>query len=608
MIRGSKICSYIGEVMKKLAFFLLCCALTVSPGCKKEGKSLPTTAQYKDPFVIPQDALKEDISGKHGGSLVSAILSEVKSFNTLTFNDDTGQTLNQLMNPGLTELNLVTQQPEPALAKSWESSDSITWTFHLRKGVLWSDGHPFNADDVLFTMQIVNDKKIPTAAQDALMQGNITWTKLDDYTVQAKLPEFFVSFLRTLDGPTVPILPKHKLEKIYAEGKFEEAMQVNMNPKDYVTLGPFTLKSYTPGQNFTIHRNPHYWKIDRNRNRLPYLNEITFLMLPTQDQIFLKMESGEIDTFYTIRPEDVEQLQQKAQSLGLKVIKVGPSYDAEFLWFNMNEGKDPKSRKPYVNPIKLSWFKDHNFRRAINYAINRDHIVQNAYYGKGIPAWGPESTANKLWYNDKITRYPYSVEKAIELLKASGFVEKRDSLGKAKLYDKKGNEVRFNLNTNSGNSLRAMQCNLIASDLSRLGMQVEFTPLDFNTLQTQIQSLFNYDAILLGLSHDDIDPTGGSNIWFSNGSLHFWWPEQKSPATDWEKRIDELMRLQQNESDYQIRKNYYDEVQQIISDQAPVMYTVNQIIYVCAKNKIGNLKPVVARHRTLWNAEELYWQ
>ncbi len=594
--------------MKRLAPILLCLVIAVCAGCKKESTP-PPAAEYKDPLPIPQDALRVNVSGKHGGSLVSAILSEVKSFNTLTFNDDTGQMLNQLMNPGLTQLNLITQQPEPALAKSWESStDSLTWIFHLREGVLWSDGHPFNADDVLFTMQIVNDKSIATGAQDALLQGNIVWTKIDDYSVQAKLPEFLVSFLRAVDGPTVPIIPKHKWEKIYQQGKFEEAMQVSMDPKEYVTLGAFILKSYKPGQNFTIVRNPHYWKVDKNGRRLPYLDEITFLMLPTQDQIFLKILGAEIDTFYSIRPEDVERLQQKAQSLGLKVIRVGPSYDAEFLWFNMNGGKNPKNGKPYVDPTKRAWFTDVNFRRAVSHAVNRDNIVQNVFYGKGIPAWGSESTSNKLWYNDQITRYPYNPEKALELLKASGFVQKKDSLEKTKLYDKKGNEVRFALHTNSENSLRTMQCNLIASDLSRIGMQVEFTPLNFNTLGTKIQSLFDYEAILLGLSHDDVDPTGGSNVWFSSGSLHFWWPLQKSPATEWEKTVDELMRLQQNESDYALRKKYYDEVQQIVSDQAPVIYTVNQIIYACAKKSLGNLRPSVARHRTLWNADELFWQ
>ena len=149
----------------------------------------------------------------------------------LTYSEEAGQMLNQLMNPGLTRLNLVTQQPEPALAKSWENSDDfLTWTFHLRKGLLWSDGKPFTADDVLFTMQLVNDKNIDSGAKDALLDGTIQWTKIDDYTVQAKLPEVFVPFLRQLDGGIVPIIPKHKWEQSYKDGKFAESMQVSMDP------------------------------------------------------------------------------------------------------------------------------------------------------------------------------------------------------------------------------------------------------------------------------------------------------------------------------------------------------------------------------------------
>ena len=595
--------------MRQFAAILICFVIAICAGCKKETTPSPSKSEYKDPFPIPQDALRVNVSGKHGGILVSAILAEVKSFNTLLFNDDTGQMLNQLMNPGLTTLNLITQEPEPALAKSWEKSDdSLTWTFHLRQGLKWSDGQPFNADDVIFTMQVVNDPNMKSSAQDGLLGGKIAWTKLNDYTVQAKLPEFLISFLRTLDGPTVPMIPKHKWESVYKTGKFKEAMQVSMHPKDYVTLGAFTLKSYNPGQNFTIRRNPHYWKADNTGQRLPYLDEITFLMLSNQDQIFLKVESGEIDTFYSVRPEDVDRLQQKAKAIDMRVIKIGQSYDSEFMWFNMNGDKNPKTGKPYVDSVKRAWFTDLNFRRAVTTAINRDQIVQNVYYGRASTAWGFESTVNKLWYNDKITRYPYNPEKALELLKASGFYQKQDSFGKAKLYDKKGNEVRFNLCTNSESNLRATECNFIASDLSRLGMQVELSRFDFKVIAAKVVSQFDYDAILFGLSHNDIDPTEGTNTWLSSGTTHFWWPAQKSPATDWEKRIDELMKLQQSEPEYAQRKKYYDEVQKIVSDQVPVIYTINQFIYACAKNKIGNLRPAIARHRTLWNADELYWQ
>ncbi|HSP06084.1 MAG TPA: ABC transporter substrate-binding protein [Acidobacteriota bacterium] len=596
--------------MKKLLPVLLILFVVLQLSCGKQPEKAASTskpAEYKDPFPIPADAQRMDVTGVHGGRLVTATLADFPTFNTLTYVDDSGQLLNQLMNPGLTELSLETQEPFPALAKSWDlSEDRLTWTFHLRQGLVWSDGQPFNADDVIFTMQVVNDPRISSGSRDALLGGKIQWSRIDDFTLQAKLPRIFVPLLHSLDGGTCAIIPKHKWESVYKQGKFEEAMQVSMDVKDYVTIGPYMIKSYKPAESITLVRNPRYWRIDKYGRRLPYLDEITFLIMPTQDQVFLKIQSGELDTFYSVRAEDVEPLQAKAASIGMKVIKVGPAYDFEGLWFNLNTGRNAKG-KPFVDPAKESWFQDVNFRKAVSYAINRDALVQNALFGKGVPSWGPESVGNVKWYNPAITKYPYDPAKALELLKASGFTQKTDSLGKALLYDKKGNPVRFSLHTNSENSIRKTKCTLIASDLAKIGMQVEYSPLEFTNLSTRITKTFDYDAILLGLSHDDVDPSGGNNVWRSSGSLHFWWPGQKKPATEWEKRIDQLMELQQNTYDFAERKKYYDEVQMILTDKLPMIYTATPVIYVCAKEKLGNLQPSIARHRTLWNLYELYW-
>lgn len=596
--------------MKKFLLFLFACAVVLQLSCGKQQENKPAPAavdQYKDPYPIPEDAEKMDVTGLYGGRVVTASLADFNSFNTMIYSDDSGQTLNQLMNPGLTDLDLITQETTTGLAKSWESSDDhLTWTFHLRKGLTWSDGQPFTADDVLFTMQIVNDKSITTGARDALLDGKIQWEKIDETTVRAKLPKIHASFLRALDSGTCAILPKHKWESAYKQGKFAEAMQVSMDPREYVTIGGFTIKDYKPAERLTLVRNPRYWRIDRNGRRLPYLDEITFLIIPTQEQIQLKLQSGELDTFYAIRPEDVEPFSRKAPSLGMKVIKLGPGYDLEGMWFNLNTGRNPKGR-PFVDPVKHEWFSDLNFRKAVSYAINRDAIVQNALFGKGVVSYGPESVSNVRWFDPDIIRYPYNPGKALELLKASGFTQKTDSSGKPVLYDKRGNIVRFKLNTNAGNSIRNSKCNLIASDLSKLGMQVEYSQLDFNTLTTKVTESFDYDAMYLGISHDDIQPSGGNNVWLSNGSLHFWWPKQKKPATEWEARIDELMALQEATFDFAERKKYYNEVQKIITEQQPMIFTSTQFIYVSAKEKLGNLRPSVSRHRTLWNAPELYW-
>jgi len=594
--------------MRKLLVIL---TVVLQFSCGAPTPEKPKAAQPSDPYPMSEDALAVSVTGEAGGRIITAMLNDPETFHPLLFSTVDSQTFNQLMHPGLTRLNPATQQPEPSLAKSWESSeDHLTWTFHLRKGLTWSDGQPFGAHDVLFTMQVVNDPKIVSSAQDALTLNSrpVAWKQIDELTVTATLPSPFASFLRQLDGGTTPILAKHKWETPYHAGTFEQQWQVSMNPEDFVGIGPFLLKEYFQGQTVRLFRNPRYWKRDGTGRRLPYLDEIIFQICSDLNQLQLKIQNGEIDTYYSIRGEDVERFQQKSSSTGMNVIAAGPSQDFEGVILNQNTDKNPKTGKPYIDPVKTSWFTDVNFRRAISYGINREALVQNAYFGKAIPSYGPESVSNKLWYNEKIMAYPYDPLKTLELLQASGFQQKKDSTGSVKLFDSKGHQVRFSMHTNAGNTTRSTECLLIAGDLLKLGIQVDYSPLDFNTLATKVTETFDYDAILLSVSHDDTDPAGGMNVMLSSGTTHLWWPQQKFPHTEWEKRIDELMNLQFKTFSYEERKGYYNEVQRILSDQQPMVYTVTPLIFVCAKTKIGNLHPVVARHRTLWNAEELYWK
>ncbi|MGH9856992.1 MAG: ABC transporter substrate-binding protein, partial [Acidobacteriota bacterium] len=194
----------------------------------------------------------------------------------------------------------------------------------------------------------------------------------------------------------------------------------------------------------------------------------------------------------------------------------------------------------------------------------------------------------------------------MELLTESGFVQKSDRSGRMNLYDSRGNRVAFSLNTNAGNSTRNAQAKMIVSDLSSLGIDVEFSAIEFGTLVEKVTASFDYDAVLLSLSHDDVDPASGMNTWPSNGSLHFWWPSQKTPSTTWEKRIDELMFLQFSTFDQKKRKEYFDEVQRIVTEEQPIIFTVCQNVFVCINRNVKNFRPAMAKHRTLWNADELY--
>jgi len=367
------------------------------------------------------------------------------------------------------------------------------------------------------------------------------------------------------------------------------------------------LKEYKPGEYLRLARNTNYWKLDRQGYRLPYLDEIVFLILTDLNHLQLKIESGEIDTFYSVRAQDIGSTESKASATGMKLYRLGPSYGYEGLFFNQNGGSNPKTDKAYLDPVKRSWFTDINFRKAVSYSIDRDAIVRNTLFGMGQASYGPESVSNVSWYNDRIIKYPTDPTKAKELLQLSGFYQKTSVEGKRILYDEKGNPVRFSLYTNAGNTVRNQECLMIAMDLAKLGMQVDYSPIDFQALVSKITSSYDYDAILLGKSHE-VEPADGMSAWLSSSSGHFWCPNQQVPQTTWERRIDDLIHLQVGTFDHKERKKYYDEVQYILSDQVPMVFTVNESVVVCAKEKIGNLKPTISRHRTLWNAEELYWK
>jgi peptide/nickel transport system substrate-binding protein len=255
----------------------------------------------------------------------------------------------------------------------------------------------------------------------------------------------------------------------------------------------------------------------------------------------------------------------------------------------------------------LTWFRNTKFRQAISYAIDRDAIIKSILSGRGIPAYGFETPGNKKWFNPNIQKYPHDPAKALELLKDIG-IEKRS--GSDFLTDADGNKIEFVLNTNTGNGAREKAAVLIADDLKKLGISVIFQPIEFNTLITKIDDTYDYDCILMGLAPGSVaDPSDGMNTVKSSGFTHEWFPREKTPSTDWEARLDQLMDAQMETLDYDERKKDYDEVQQILSEQVPMIFTVTPMYYAAIRPDIDNVRPTPLNgYRATWNAEELYFK
>ena len=218
-----------------------------------------------------------DVSGHYGGRLSVGGRAEPKTFNPVIVTDAVSREITGRLMADLIEINRSSQQTQPALAKSWKTSpDGRTFTLQLRKGIRFSDGHPFNADDVVFSFAVYMDENVDSPQRDLLfIDGKpMAVTKLDAYTVRFTLPRPYAAAERLFDG--LAMLPRHLLEKPYREGKFVQAWSLSAAPGEIAGLGPFRLKQYAAGERVVLERNPYYWKVDSHNERLPYLDEVTF--------------------------------------------------------------------------------------------------------------------------------------------------------------------------------------------------------------------------------------------------------------------------------------------------------------------------------------------
>ncbi|OGX24874.1 MAG: hypothetical protein A3D10_00830 [Omnitrophica WOR_2 bacterium RIFCSPHIGHO2_02_FULL_48_11] len=537
---------------------------------------------------IPAAALSQNDSlSKYGGQLVLATTSDPKSFNDILAKETSSSLVTEQIFEGLTRTNVFTLKVEPNLAESWEiSPDGRQWTFHLRRDVTWSDGVPFSADDVVFTFnELIYNPDIPSSARDIFsIEGkDFTVEKVDAYTVKFSLPVKFAPFLR---GMGQAILPRHKLEKAVAEGTFNFTWGIDTDPAEIVGTGPYRLVEYRPGERLVFRRNPRYWKKSSTGDALPYIEKIIYLIVQNADTALLKFMDGELD-YYGLRGIDYPLLKPAEKKGNFLVYETGPAFGSNFITFNQNTGVNPKNQQPFVDPKKLKWFTNLNFRKAVAHAIDKKKIIDILMNGLGYPQDSSMSPSAGFFYNLQVVTYDYDLKKAKTILAEAGFIDRNND---GVIEDQDGHPVEFNLYTNSGANERMQIAAIIRHDLQKLGMKVNYVPLEFNSLVGKLTANFDWDAIILGLT-GGVEPHFGKNVWSSDAQLHMWFPQQKTPATGWERRIDEIFNQGVQELNEDKRKKLYDEFQVIVSEQLPLVYTVLDSSIFAVRNKFGNLKP-----------------
>ncbi len=548
-----------------------------------------------------EDVLATSDAGHYGGRLVVALRAEPRTLNPIAAVDAPSKDVIGRMSGDLIHINRLTQGTETALAKSWKrSADGLSYTLSLRRGLRFSDGHAFDADDVVFTFKVLMDPAVGAPHRDLLVVSGkpIVVTKVDAYTVRLTLAEPYAAAERLFDS--IAILPRHLLERAYAQGSLADAWTTTTAPAAIAGLGPYRLKHYVAGQELVLERNPYYWKVDSSKRRLPYLDEIVFVFAGNEDAQVIRFQSGDSDLLGRTTADNFSLLSRDQAAKRYQLKDLGPALEYNFLVFNQNDltGKN----LPQI-AAKQRWFGDVTFRRAVSLAIDRQGITRLVFKGRAVPLWGNVSPGNRLWINNSIPRPARSVAQARELLKASGFAWRPDG----SLVDKQGQRVEFTIVTSATSAQRTAMATLIQADLKELGMDVRVVPLEFRALVERVVETFDYEASIQGLGGGDADPNAEMQVWLSRGANHMWRLGQKTPATPWEAEIDRLMQQQLSTLDAGKRKAMYDRVQAIVAEQLPFIFLAAPHILVVARGDLANFQPAVLDHYTLWNADQLYF-
>jgi peptide/nickel transport system substrate-binding protein len=543
-----------------------------------------------------------DEIGKRGGRLVISQRAEPKTINPLVAIDGSSREIIALITADLIHINRSSQKTEPALASSWTASpDGREYTLYLRRGLKFSDGQPFDADDVLFTFQVYLDERTHAPQRDLLIISGkpIEVRKIDTYTVQFDLEQPYAAAERLFDS--VAILPRHLLLHAYEEGRLSQLWNLTTPPGEIAGLGPFRMKEYVPGQHLVLERNPFYWKKDLAGNRLPYFDEIVSVFTGNADAEAMRFQAGELDVVGRLSAQNYSALEKRQIGDGFRLYDLGPGFEYNFLFFNLNDLSQTKF--PLIT-AKQQWFRRLAFRKAISAAIDREAINRLAYRGRAYPLSTFVTPGDRLWVNRNIPQQRRSLAEARKLLQTAGF--SWDKVGR--LLDDRSQPTTFSIIFNAGNQQHTQAATLIQSDLKEVGMDVQLIPLEYRSLLKRVFESHEYDAAIIQLASGDADPNSDINVWTSEGSAHVWNLGPNHFGEPWQEEIDRLMREQMITVNYEKRKRMYDRVQELVWENVPVICLISPNVLVGATQRLGNFHPALLSNNTLWNVEELFFR
>ena len=520
----------------------------------------------------------------------------------------------------LVDFNLATQEYEPGLAKSWEvAPDGVTWTFHLRKGAAFSDGHPITAEDVLFSFAVVYDETLHPAMQELLQIGgqNFKVTAPDPYTVVINTGKPHAGLLDALcsgqPADHAEARARGGLQERDVRGRLQRQHAAR---EDRHERRRGVLSQHVTNEKTVLARNPYHFAFDQNKQRLPYLDELVFLVVPDQDAADLKFRAGEIDAVDNVKPENYRWYEENQQNGQLHAVRPRCVAGHASIWFNLNKVQPPvrgvtpthgKKRvgESFVDPVKYAWFNNADFRRAVSMAIDRDAMIKSVFFGYGEKNWSQIDQLEQGLALARCRQARLQPRRGEEAARRNG-VQGRERRRVPRGHARQPGELHAEDQQRQRAARQHGELHPRRSGEGRHQGDADAGRLQHAHHQHH-RATFSTRPILLGFQ-SGVPPTpfGGQNVWRSSGESHNWFIRQQKPATPQEARIDRALDEMLTSQDRQVQKDGWKEIQNIVNDQAWFIWLPIQTIKVPVSNRFGNVQPSVMAHRLLWNIDRVY--
>ncbi|RMF89317.1 MAG: ABC transporter substrate-binding protein [Nitrospinota bacterium] len=418
-----------------------------------------------------------------------------------------------------------TAEVVPGLAKSWDiSADGKTYTFHLREGVSFHDGTPFNAQTYIQALDRLLDENHPyfykkqegvsSMVAYSLEPTVASYKAVDDMTVQITLKTPYAPFLSDLAMVWLGVVSPKAVEKY--------GFDVSKHP---VGTGPFTFVEWVPNDHVTVQANPNYWR------EKPKLDRIIFRVVPEGSVRALKLQKGEVHIMADVPPETISRLERDPNVVVLRQAGL-----------TVNGIGIPRRVKP---------FDDVRVRRALNYAVNKEEMNKFLYRGIAVPMKSPIPPV--LWgYNDSLEGYPYNPEKAKQLLKAAGYP------------DGFSTELYAYPNPRGYNSVGAKMATAVQGYWAQIGVKAKIVQLEWGAYLRTVRSKDFAKLNMRGWSGDNGDP--------DNFLFNLFHSSRLPTAFAGPPEIDALIEQARVVTDQAKRVALYKEIQARIMEDAPWVF------------------------------------